>query len=551
MSALSTTERSGREDGSQTRRALLAGGAAGAGAVGAGLLSAGPASGQALPIDDRYVLRDRMPLNVKDYGAKGDGSTDDTSAIQSAINAAASAGGGAVFVPTGDYVVNGGLTIPVNKPIRLFGAGIAPGNGLAAPTRLQRTSGSTTIITAAGTGATLSTRVWIEILDMDIEGNSTGGGHGLDISRAQHVYLHRVRVARCTGHGIRMRQVFNSSADNLYVHACGNGTGTPAMLLDSLTGAGGQGGSDTVQFSHLEFEGNGGTDLKLDGSQADLAPTTSISFDQLKFEANTGTTPFIDLAYCQSIKFSNVFVGAHVTSGPTVPIQMTHPFGLGRANQFNNLTVDCETGTAPYGIKLGRGALQLSNVTILSPATAAIRVESTAAANDLRVTGLYTNVGTQLSDARSRSVYVADDVQVIPQARVFNSSSISIPNATITSLTFDSERYDLGTKDEQHVTNGNQLLCKVAGLYRIGGNVRFDGTAGSIREARIRLNGGPMIAGATIAPAAVARLSVATEYRLAVGDAVDLAVYHDAGGPLQTVAETRATPEFWFSWVSP
>ena len=545
--AASEAER--QENGFQTRRALLAGGAAG---VGAGLLSTGVAGAQSpLPVDDRYVLRDRMPYNVKDFGARGDGlttPTDDTAAIQNAINAAVNAGGGAVFIPSGDYVVNGGLTVPVNKPIRLFGAGMAPGNGLARPTRLQRTSGANTIITVAGTGATLSTRAWVEILDMDIEGQSSGGGHGIDISRAQHVYLHRLRVARCTGHGIRMRQVYNSSADNLYIHSCGNGSGTPAMLLDSLTGSGAQGGSDTVQFSHLEFEGNGGTDLKLDGSQADGSPKTSISFDSLKFEANPGNTPFIDLAYCQSIKFSNVFVTAHVSGATAVPIQMTHPLGLGLANQFSNLTVDVIG--LPHAIELGRGALQLSNATLIGAQTAAIHVKSTAASDDLEVSNLYAN-GPLILDDRARSVFVRNEVAVVPQARVYNSTSTSIPNATQTTLTFDSERYDRGTKDEQHVTGGNQLLCKVSGLYRIGANVRFDGGAGSIREARIRLNGGPMIASATSPPGAVTRLCVSTEYRLNAGDAVDVAVFQDSGGSLSTIAETQGTPEFWFSWVSP
>ena len=42
--------------------------------------------------------------NVKDYGAKADGVTIDTPAINSAISAPAAEGGGTVNIPAGEYV---------------------------------------------------------------------------------------------------------------------------------------------------------------------------------------------------------------------------------------------------------------------------------------------------------------------------------------------------------------------------------------------------------------------------------------------------------------
>lgn len=59
-------------------------------------------------------------LNVKDYGAVGDGLHDDTPAIKSAIQA--SSIGGSVFFPLGNYLVTEELSI--TKPLQLFGVGV-------------------------------------------------------------------------------------------------------------------------------------------------------------------------------------------------------------------------------------------------------------------------------------------------------------------------------------------------------------------------------------------------------------------------------------------
>ena len=53
-------------------------------------------------------------INVKDYGAKGDGVSDDTDEIQAAIDAADKLGGAIVFVPTGHYLVSSTLTLGSN-----------------------------------------------------------------------------------------------------------------------------------------------------------------------------------------------------------------------------------------------------------------------------------------------------------------------------------------------------------------------------------------------------------------------------------------------------
>lgn len=63
-------------------------------------------------------------LNVKDYGAKGDGVTNDASAFNSAISAASAQGGGTVFVPPGTYRISmsNGITMKSNVTLSMYNA---------------------------------------------------------------------------------------------------------------------------------------------------------------------------------------------------------------------------------------------------------------------------------------------------------------------------------------------------------------------------------------------------------------------------------------------
>ncbi|MGW3196329.1 right-handed parallel beta-helix repeat-containing protein [Streptomyces sp. NPDC001118] len=62
---------------------------------------------QYLRADGTWVNPGAPVINVRDYGAKGDGVTNDTSAINSAITALGAAGGGTLYVPPGTYVTTG------------------------------------------------------------------------------------------------------------------------------------------------------------------------------------------------------------------------------------------------------------------------------------------------------------------------------------------------------------------------------------------------------------------------------------------------------------
>lgn len=61
-------------------------------------------------------------FNVKDYGASGNGVTDDTAAVSSAVSAAISAGGGTVAFPSGSYKLSSTLNLVGSSGITLLGS---------------------------------------------------------------------------------------------------------------------------------------------------------------------------------------------------------------------------------------------------------------------------------------------------------------------------------------------------------------------------------------------------------------------------------------------
>lgn len=75
-------------------------------------------------------------FNVKDFGAKGDGTNDDWYAVQSALAYAATRNGGIVYFPRGDYVLSFGVTVPSGVSIR--GAGGLVSGGLTNFTGVNR-----------------------------------------------------------------------------------------------------------------------------------------------------------------------------------------------------------------------------------------------------------------------------------------------------------------------------------------------------------------------------------------------------------------------------
>lgn len=99
-----------------SRRSVLALGSLGA----IGTIAGGFASAETSTSDEggRQAYYD-----VREYGAEGDGQTDDTAEIQAAIDDAGEAGGGVVFFPPGDYRITRSLQVLEDDNLILHGTG--------------------------------------------------------------------------------------------------------------------------------------------------------------------------------------------------------------------------------------------------------------------------------------------------------------------------------------------------------------------------------------------------------------------------------------------
>jgi len=117
-------------------------------------------------LSQTFTHRSELFVSVKQFGAKGDGATDDTASIQAAIDSLSTAGG-SVYFPAGTYVLTS--AIQARNALKLFGEGNSA-------TVLYQTNTS-----AHGISGTDIISFSIE--DLRISGPTTGTGIGIMMER--------------------------------------------------------------------------------------------------------------------------------------------------------------------------------------------------------------------------------------------------------------------------------------------------------------------------------------------------------------------------------
>jgi hypothetical protein len=91
--------------------------------------------------------------NVRDFGAKGDGKTDDTAAFQKALDAAGQAAGGIVHAPRGNYFFAGHLDVPRAVTLAGIWQSVPAHNGIRDRGLPKPTDDGTTFLVTESTGS--------------------------------------------------------------------------------------------------------------------------------------------------------------------------------------------------------------------------------------------------------------------------------------------------------------------------------------------------------------------------------------------------------------
>lgn len=190
--------------------------------------------------------------------------------------------------------------------------------------------------------------------------------------------------------------------------------------------------------------------------------------------------------------------------------------------------------TSPLAVKLGGGDVAQSCRSLI-PVKAGDQVAVASLRGDLLIVGVPDS-----------------DNPLVPAVRVYNSANIShATSGSWQALTFNSERYD---NDSIHSTSSDtgKLVCRSPGVYAISGHVFFDSNATGVRGVEIRVGSTTIAQQLQTATSASfwPSFSIATQYKLAVDDYVELRAYQSSGNALNVLAYGNTSPEFAMTKIS-
>lgn len=167
-----------------------------------------------------------LAVSVKDFGALGDGATDDTTAIQAAYDRVKARGGGWVYWPIGTYKITTAISIDTAS-LNTMGAGRAT---------VVKNFGTATNAFTVNLGSSVDSKMTFK--DISITASTTSSGAGISFTNGNSpemlnvsVALHRTGISTAAITGAALRDVVIASTDD---NAAGVGVslGTRCRMSD-------------------------------------------------------------------------------------------------------------------------------------------------------------------------------------------------------------------------------------------------------------------------------------------------------------------------------
>lgn len=287
----------------------------------------------------------REQFSVKDFGATGDGSTDDISFILAARSALLAAGGGTLLFPRGTYRTSGTIAPATGCTFR----GEGPGNTIIKPL-------ASNLDNVFGTGVAESHAVNWCLRDMEIDGNRANVPYNTANAGATDDTFQN---------GVSLTVVNQSTFKNLYIHdTVMNGI----VMLGSVAS-----GSSDNYFENIVLKDIGKTTNIVSGAA---------SYNGVIYALNCCRNKFIGV-YMNTLRGSGVmdttngtactdneFIAPIIISPTADGFNITNSVGAVTSARLKiiNPTITGATTTNACGIRVdGAGATTTKDVTIVSP----------------------------------------------------------------------------------------------------------------------------------------------------------------------------------------
>jgi hypothetical protein len=362
-------------------------------------------------------------FNVKNYGAIGDGTVNDTVAIQTTINAAETAGGGQVWFPAGTYKITGTLNITADN-ISLLGAGVGA-------TTLNFANGALDCIAVAGESQA-NQLYYFTLKGFLFTFTGKTGGRSLILAYVSQAWIYDIYLANCwTGFEIWVTN--NISIYNVVFQGISGGSSNPASFFGTYAP-----GACYGIFYHAPGDGTGRSDALTTVNiiaQGLYGGADGYIWDGAASTWNVFQTTALNCRYGMRIKNSS----GSISNFPQ--------FG-----EFDNFVTD---GMSSIGLLIEGGkTMQFTNciLTNTSGATGQGNADTNAVRILPDVGGSYTNA-LQFSNCRfglckQTAVYIGGrDVQIV--------NSIFSPGSTTPSNIYAAVQIAAPAQDV--VINGNKI----------------------------------------------------------------------------------------------